>query len=130
MKKYSGNGNCKYNVSYHIVWIPKYRKNIIKNKIENRLKEILKDKINNLNLPEAVIECMPDHLHLFIRSNTTYSISYIVKCLKGYSSYMLRKEFSVLKTLRVLWAPGYFSETIGNITQETVIIYIKNQKHK
>ena len=130
MKKYKGNGNCKYNVSYHIVWIPKYRKKIIKDNIETRLKVILEEKIKNLGLPKGVIECMPDHVHLFVRSNTTYTISYIVKCLKGYSSFILRNEFPVLKRYKALWAPGYFCETIGNITQETVIKYINNQKCK
>jgi putative transposase len=127
--KYISNGNCKFNISYHIVWIPKYRKYILKNNVENRFKQLLSEKISQLHLHYFVVECMPDHVHLFIKSNPNYTISYIVQQLKGYTSFKLRKEFSFLNKYKSLWANGYFCETIGNITQETVIIYINNQKY-
>jgi putative transposase len=129
MQKYSSNGNSKFNISYHIVWIPKYRKRILTDDIEKKLKQLLNDKLISLDLHNSVIECMPDHIHLFIRSNPNYSVSFIVKMLKGYTSYILRQHFSQLRKYRSLWAPGYFCETIGNITEKTVIKYIKNQKY-
>lgn len=128
MSKFNSNGNCKFNVSYHIVWIPKYRKHIIDNKIELRLIELLYDKASHLNIQIGALECMSDHIHLFIRSNTTYNISFIVKMLKGYSSYMLRKEFIQLRKYKNLWASGYFCETIGNISESSILRYINNQK--
>ena len=127
-KKYIGNGNSKYNISYHIVWIPKYRKHLLSGLVESKLKLLISEKLVSLGLPRPIIECMPDHVHLFIKSNTTYTISYIVKILKGYTSFKLRSEFVHLTKLKALWAPGFFCETIGNITEETVIRYIENQK--
>jgi len=129
MSKYIGNGNCKYNISYHIVWIPKYRKRVITPKVEERFKILILEKIEFLGLPPPVIDCMPDHVHLFIKSDTNTTVSYIIKMLKGYTSFILRKEFSELNKYKALWAPGYFCESIGNITEETVVRYIKNQKY-
>ena len=128
MPKYSNNGNCKFNISYHIVWIPKYRKRILINKIEDRLKELIKYKTLQLGIYIGAIECMPDHIHLFIKSKPTLSISNIVKTLKGYSSRMLRIEFIQCNKYKCLWTLGYFCETIGNITGATIIKYIENQK--
>lgn len=129
MNKYISNGNAKFNIAYHIVWIPKYRKRIIDEDIECRLKVILYEKSQTMNIRIVAIECMPDHLHLFIKSNTNYPVSFIVNVLKGFSSYILRKEFKYLRKNKNLWAPGYFCETIGNITEQTVIKYINNQKN-
>jgi len=128
MSKYKSNGNCKFNVSYHIVWIPKYRKRILFDCVEDTLKQLLIDKLSELGL-EGIIECMPDHVHLFVRSTPNYSVSYIVKILKGYSSRLLRQKFIHLNKYKSLWASGYFCETIGNITESTIIKYINNQKN-
>ena len=76
MSKYKSNGNCKFNVSYHIVWIPKYGKRILFDCVENTLKQLLIDKIFELEL-EGIIECMSVHVHLFVRSIPNYSVSYI-----------------------------------------------------
>ncbi|MBS1736812.1 MAG: IS200/IS605 family transposase [Bacteroidetes bacterium] len=129
MSKYNSNGNCKFNISFHIVWIPKYRKHILVNAIELRLKELLNEKILSLELNLVAIECMPDHVHLFIKSKPTVNISFVIKMLKGYTSRVLRCEFYCLRKLKSLWAPGYFCESIGNITEKTVIKYISNQKN-
>jgi len=129
-KDYKSGNHCKYNVSYHIVWIPKYRRSILVDDIETRLKEILKAKATELGLEIGAMECMPDHVHLFIRANPQTTISEIVKNLKGYSSYILRKEFPELKECKVLWAPSYFVETIGHISEPVVKKYIADQKTK
>ena len=92
MTKYNSNRNCKFNISYHIVWIPKYRKHILIDAIQLRLKELLNDKIQLLGLNLVAIECMSDHVHLFIKSKPTINISFIIKILKGYTSRLLRKE--------------------------------------
>lgn len=118
-----------FNVSYHIIWIPKYRKHILKNDIEKRLKELLLEKAHELNIIIDTFEIMPDHIHLFIKSTPDKSISYIVKHLKGYTSYMLRKEFPFLRRYKSLWTHSYYCETIGLISQNTIRRYIEMQKN-
>jgi putative transposase len=72
---------------------------------------------------------MSDHIHLFVKGNQNITISNIVKYLKGYSSYELRKKFIFLKKYKSLWTPSYFCETIGHISEDVVKKYIENQNN-
>ena len=117
--------NKVYNVSYHIVWITKYRKRLLKNSIRKELIKQLFCKANKLNISIDAYEVMDDHVHLFIKSTPNILISFIVKQLKGYSSYMLRKQFPSLKRYKSLWTHSYFVETIGIINEHSVKRYIE-----
>ena len=119
-----------FNVSYHIVWIPKYRKHILKNKIRGRLIYYLKRKCNDLHIKLEEFEIMEDHVHLFIKSIPTLAISYLVNQLKGYTSFHIRNEFPSLKKYKSLWTHSYFCETIGFISESTIKRYIQNQRNK
>jgi putative transposase len=127
--KYRSNGNCKFNLAYHIVWIPKYRRSIISDDIEKRLKELIKEKTDSMEIELVTIECMPDHVHIFVKSIPTLTVPYIIQMLKGYTSYKLRKEFEELNKCKCMWAPGYFCESIGNVSENAIIRYINNQKN-
>ena len=122
----SGN-HCIYNIAYHIVWISKYRGYYLKYNIRDCVEKYLKDKCNLLNIKLEKYEIMPDHIHIFIKSNPNITIGMIVKELKGYISYMIRREIPKLKKYKAFWAKGYFVETIGFISEETVKKYIDNQ---
>ena len=102
-----------YNVSYHITWIPKYRKKILEGPIKESLKMHLLQKAHEINISIEAFEIMDDHVHLFIKANPNIKISYIVKHLKGYSSYKLRNEYPYLKRYKSLWTHSYYCETIG-----------------
>ena len=119
-----------YNVCYHITWIPKYRKHVLVGDVKTYLQQILLYKAEQLSVSIEAIEIMPDHVHIFLRSNTYLSISIIVGQLKGYSSYMLRKKFRYLKTYKSLWTPSYFVETIGTISESTIKRYIELQQFR
>lgn len=129
IKKMNRDATRLYNISYHIVWIPKYRKRILTKEIEIKLKEILFEKAKQLGINICAIESMPDHIHIFFKSNPNLNVSYIVKNLKGYSSKKLREQFPCLNKMKCLWAPSYYCETIGHISEETIIKYIENQKN-
>ena len=122
--------NKVYNVSYHVVWITKYRKHLLKSSIRNELINHLFDKANQLNISIDAYEVMDDHIHLFIKSKPTMQISFIIKQLKGYTSYMLRKQFPILRRYRSLWTHSYFVETIGIINEHSVKRYIEMQQIK
>lgn len=119
-----------YNVSYHIIWIPKYRKHILIGRIRDSLINHLIKKADELNIKIEAYEIMSDHVHLFIKSNTYMPINKIVQQLKGYTSFMLRKEFPVLKKYKSLWTHSYYCETIGLISEKTIKKYIALQKSK
>ncbi len=119
-----------YNLSYHIVWIPKYRKKVLIGNIETALKEILITKAKTIGCNIKYIEIMPDHLHIFLTAPPKITVSYILNQLKGYSSFMLRKLFPSLKRYKSLWTNSYYCESIGLISEKTVKRYIEMQKNK
>ena len=126
--RYFNNHNVS-NISYHIIWIPKYRKHILVSEIKNELINIFKIVENKINIKIETYEIMSDHIHLFVKGNQNITISNIVKYLKGYSSFELRKKFSYLKKYKSLWTHSYFCETIGHISENTVKKYIENQNN-
>ena len=129
-KRYISNTHCVFNLGYHIVFCPKYRRKVLVNGVDERLKILLQQKADELGITLENMEVMPDHVHLFIRSKSTYAIHFVINQLKGYSSVCLRKEFPWLRSrLPSLWTRSYFVESIGHISEETVKRYIENQKN-
>lgn len=128
--RYTSSSHSVYNLDYHIVFCPKYRRKVLVDGIDERLKELLKEKAQELEITIESMEVMPDHVHLFIRSKPTYAVHFVVNQLKGYSSVKLRKEFPKLKSrLPTLWTRSYFVESVGHISEDTMKKYIENQKN-
>ena len=120
-----------FNVNYHIIWCPKYRRKVLTGPVEIRLKELLIIKAKGLDCDIEKMEIMPDHVHLFIKSTPVNSPHYIVQQLKGYTSRLLRQEFPGLKSrLPTLWTRSYYLETIGHISESTIKRYIEDQKNQ
>ena len=129
-KRYTSSPHCVYNLGYHIVFCPKYRRKVLVDGIDTRLKELFLEKAEELGISIGKMEVMPDHVHLFIKSKPTFAIHFVVNQLKGYSSVKLRKEFPALKSrLPTLWTRSYFVESVGHISDSTVVKYIENQKN-
>lgn len=120
-----------YNIGYHLIWCPKYRRPVLIGKVADRLKELLKNKAQDLNAKIESMEIMPDHVHLFIKTSPTASPHWIVQQLKGNSSHTLRIEFHELKSrLPTLWTRSYYCESVGHISEKTIKKYIEEQKNQ
>lgn len=127
--KYKTNCNVVYSCKYHVVWCPKYRRKVLTNGVDIRLKELLLSYAANLNVDILEMEIMPDHVHLLVEVDPQYGIHKAVKALKGYTSKVLRDEFLTLKTrMPALWTNSYFVSTVGGAPLEAVKQYIENQK--
>lgn len=131
--------HCKFNINYHIIWIPKYRKPILFGKVQEVLKTIINGICEDNKCEVLALEIMPDHLHLFVGANPTINPSILIKNLKGNTSNQLRKVFPDLKYLGYkihykkfdnLWARGYYCGTAGHVSQEQVRRYILEQEGK
>jgi hypothetical protein len=74
-------------------------------------------------------EIMPDHVHLFVsvKKQHVFNLSKFMQHIKGWSSYSIRKLNYGLKRYKALWAPSYFCESIGHISESTIRKYIRNQ---
>ena len=127
--RYTCSRHCIYNVSYHIIWCPKYRRKVLIDGVDVRLKELLLEKAQMLEVTIERMEVMPDHVHLFVKANPQLPIHFIINQFKGYSSVILRNEFPKLRSrLPSLWTHSYYVETIGHISEATIKKYIENQK--
>lgn len=117
-------------LKFHLVWCPKYRLKVLMGEVENRLRYLLEEKANELNIKIECLEIMPDHVHLFVSShNTLLSPGKIAAQFKGYTSKVLRREFKHLTTrMPTLWSRSYYIGTIGHISESVVKKYIENQK--
>jgi len=129
--RYKRNAGCVYNIKYHLVWCPKYRKEVLTGDVATRLKQVLSAKATELGIYIEAIEVMPDHVHVFITGQPTEAIQYIVNQLKGASSRILRFEFAVLRAkLPCLWSRSYYCGTAGYVSEAAIRKYIEGQKGK
>ena len=128
--KYKSNHNVVYSCKYHVVWCPKYRRSVLANGVDVRLKELIKETCDSLNVEIIEMEIMPDHVHLLMEVDPQFGVHKAVKQIKGYSSKVLRTEFSWLKSrLPTLWTNSCFVSTVGGTPLAVIKQYIENQKN-
>lgn len=121
--------HASYNINYHFVWIPKYRRPVLTGLVAKRLAELLCEKVGALNGEIFDLVIQPDHVHLFCCFPPTIAPYQIMHRLKGYTAHILRKEFPHLKTrLPNLWTRSYYVGTAGHVSAETIRKYIDAQK--
>jgi len=114
----------------HIVWLPKYRKRILKDALAKRVEELIKEcaDVNRWSIEELNVQ--PDHIHLILRFRPDVSLSKIVQLIKGKSARIIREEFPGLKEFywgNSFWADGFFAETAGTCDLASIKDYVKNQ---
>lgn len=118
-----------YNINYHIVWIPKYRRKVLVGEVANSLKNMF-DRIGYTHCIDVLeMEVMPDHVHLFVSAPPRYPPAWIVNTFKGCSARWLREWFPHLKDEihGSLWTRTYYIGTAGTVTAETIAKYIEEQ---
>ncbi|MFB2975721.1 IS200/IS605 family transposase [Microseira sp. BLCC-F43] len=129
--QFKTNKNILYCCQYHIVWCPKYRRKVLVNGVDTRLKEIIQQVAAETKCDIIELEVMPDHVHLLIKIDPQFGGQKVVKLMKGRSSRYLRQEFPWLKSrLPTLWTNSYFVATVGGAPLDVVKKYIENQKWK
>jgi putative transposase len=129
--RWKSSKHAVYNCAYHLIWCPKYRRKVLVDGIDERLKQLLLQKASEHGWVIENMEVMPDHVHIFIKATTNDAPVYIVSQLKGFTSFTLRNEFPKLKSrLPTLWTRSYYCETIGHISESTIKKYIDEQKNK
>jgi putative transposase len=131
MSEMRSNNNVVSICRYHVVFCPKYRRKVLMQPIDERLKVILSEQIERWGQELIELEVMPDHVHLLVGCDPQFGIHRLVKLLKGHSSHALREEFPALKRrLPSLWTNSYFVSTVGGVTLETLKRYVESQKGK
>lgn len=130
-KRWTYSSTCVYNLSYHIVWCPKYRRPVLVSDVADRLRELLIRKAETNGWTVRSLEIMPDHVHVFLSVTPSESIAQVLAVLKGGTARQLREEFPHLKRLLpTLWTRSYYVESVGHVSAKTIEKYIADQKQR
>ncbi|MBA3046581.1 MAG: IS200/IS605 family transposase [Candidatus Thermoplasmatota archaeon] len=121
--------------NYHLQFTPKYRKSVFRMRPVRKLIEaLMRRKAHQLGVRIEAIEFAPDHVHLFVTNCRRYSVSGLANHFKGYSSWYVRRALPEDVSLYLwgdsFWSDGYFYESIGRVTSDTVKFYIERQQGK
>lgn len=132
LNKYKRQSHAVYDCRYHIVWVTKYRFRVIDKNVEVSLKWIIKEICDWKDIEILSGAVNPEHIHLYLQIPPKYSISDVMKWLKGKSAERLLKKFPQLEKQywgRHLWARGYFVSTVG-IADSIIREYLQEQRNK
>ena len=120
-----------HNLQVHLVWITKYRYQVLIGDIQLRCRDIIRQSCNSLDIQILKGVVSKDHIHLHLSYPPSLSVSDIVKRLKGRSSRMLLQEFPELHRRywgSHFWGIGYGCWSVGNITDEMLQTYLNHHK--
>ena len=121
--------HSKWNCKYHIVFAPKYRRQVIYSKIKADIGQILRKlcEIKKVEILEA--NACPDHIHMLLKIPPNLSVAQFMGYLKGKSSLMIFDRHANLKYKygnRHFWCRGYYVDTVGR-NEEKIAEYVRNQ---
>ncbi|WP_089007440.1 IS200/IS605 family transposase [Micromonospora viridifaciens] len=123
------NSNVVFQCGFHVVWCPKYRRRVLDGRIEERLKQLIREVVDEKGAWLVALEVMPDQVHLLVEVDPQYGVHRLVKAIKGRSSRVLREEFPSLRSrLPTLWTNSYFVATTGEVPLAAVEEYVEQQR--
>ncbi len=123
--------HTRWNCTFHIVFIPKYRKKMMYGMVKKDIGEVLRKlcEMKGVALIEGTV-CV-DHVHMYVAIPPKLSVSDFMAYLKGKSALMIFDRHPELRQRwndRHLWARGYYVTTVGNVNEETIRNYIREQE--
>ena len=124
-------GHSLYRLQYHVVWVCKYRRRILKPGVTQYTKKLLHGLLRSM--PGVLMKTIGfdlDHLHLVLVVPPKYAVADVVGQLKSQSASRLRKKFTWLAKVywneNLVWSPGYFVSSVG-IDEATIRRYVEYQ---
>lgn len=123
--------HVQYDIEYHIVWTTKYRYRVLQGAIAERLRYLIRQSCNSMNVTIISGSISKEHIHILVSCPPNIPASKLVQQLKGKTSRTLQMEFKELKSRycgQHLWASGYFCRSVGTITNKVIKDYIENQE--
>ena len=121
--------HTKWECKYHIVFAPKYRRQVIYGKIKQDIGQMLRKLCEYKGVEIIEAEACKDHIHMLISIPPKYSVAQIMGYLKGKSSHMIYEKYANMKYKygnRHFWCRGYYVSTVGR-NRRTIEQYIRNQ---
>ena len=123
-----------YDLKYHFVWVPKYRKMILREEIAKRVEEVFGEIAEAYEFEIERMAVVGDHVHIFLSAPPKYAPGEIVRILKSRSAKVVFKEFREAKKELwggEFWRDGYFVRSVGDeVTAEVIRRYIEYHNSK
>jgi putative transposase len=123
-----------YDLKYHLVWIPKYRKHILNDEVSDYLKEVFRKIAEEYGFKIDTLGIMEDHVHIYVEARPKYSPAQIVQIMKRISAREVFKKFPKLRKklwAGELWNDGYFVRSVGDkVSADVIRKYIEYQAHE
>jgi putative transposase len=121
-----------YQLAYHFVWVPKYRRKMLGGAVGDRLKEMIREICETYEWEVEALEVMEDHVHLFVSCPPRYAPAQVMNAIKSLTARALYAEFPGLRKVQwggKIWADGYYVGSSGeHVTSELIRRYIRYQK--
>lgn len=124
--------HTRYNCKYHIVFAPKFRRQVIYGKIKKDIGIMFRKLCQYKGIEILEAEACPDHIHMLLSIPPKYSVAQIMGYMKGKSSLIIFEKYANLKYKygqRSFWCRGYFVDTVGK-NKKVIQEYIRNQLHE
>jgi putative transposase len=131
MEHYRTGPHSRFDLKYHFVWITKYRKGVLVGEVGVRLRELVREVCRTYEIEILQGSISRDHVHVLLSCPPNLSPSQIMQYIKGKTSRKLLMEFRHLQKQywgRHLWARGSFVASSGNVTDEAIMEYIRQQE--
>ena len=131
MAEYRRSAHAVFDLKYHLVWITKYRYKVLRGRVAERTRDLIRQSCEARELVIIRGAVSPDHVHMLVSAPAHLAPSKMVQFIKGRSSRRLQEEFPELRKKywgQHMWARGYFCATVGAVDEATIKAYIENQK--
>ena len=131
MVEYRTSAHAIFDIKYHIVWITKYRYKVLRGRVAERARDLIRQICEAREITIIRGAVSPDHVHMLISAPPSLAPSKIVQYIKGRSSRRLQDEFAELRKRywgQHMWGRGYFCATVGAVDEKMIREYIETQK--
>ncbi|MBL8177359.1 MAG: IS200/IS605 family transposase [Bryobacterales bacterium] len=131
MVEYRTSAHAIYDIKYHLVWITKYRYKVLRGRVAERARDLIRQTCEARGITIIRGAVSPDHVHMLVSAPPSLAPAKIVQYIKGRSSRRLQDEFTELRKRywgQHLWGRGYFCATVGAVDEKTIREYIEKQK--
>ena len=131
MKGLKSTAQTKYDLRYHFVFVPRYRKRVLTGKVKQKIEGMIKFacQINDWEIFELAIQ--QDHVHIYLGAAPKWSPSNIMKIIKGGTSNKIRELFPNLDEIywgATFWCDGFFVKSAGEIQDKVISEYVRKQR--
>ena len=131
MAEYRHSAHATFDLKYHVIWITKYRYKILRGRIAERARDLIRQvcEVRDVVIIRGAVS--PDHIHMLLSVPPHLAPAKVVQFIKGRTSRKLQEEFPELRKRywgQHLWARGYFCATVGAVDEQMIKAYIENQK--